>query len=397
MVKGELNSKIQIPKSKFICHLSFVVLCLSLLTFHFSLLYAQDPKGELEEIQKKLSREKEKVKETIKRERSILSELEEIDKALKKKREELSYYDKRLRETRQKIMKVGREIADLNSQLEKRKSLLKERLRSLYKQQHGEAALILISAQDYHDLIKKSRYISFIAYCDRKLMETYKEEIQEREIKMQEMEELKRELEVNKQKVKNKAEEIQAERHRKDLLLASVKRERHSYEKMVKELEEASKRLLEKIKELEEKETPLPVIGKGFADLKGRLPWPINGKIMVPFGRYKDPQFNIPVFKNGIEIQVETGETVKAVAGGRVVFADWFKGYGQLLIVNHGGGYHTLYANLSEIFHKVGDIIKQKEAIGKVGESGTHNAPSLYFEIRHKGKPLNPLQWLREK
>jgi len=375
------------------CSLFTVLLLIS----HSSFIEAADPKEELEEIQKKLTREKEKVKETIKRERSILSELEEIGKALKKKREELSYYDKRLRETRQKITKVGGEIANLNSQLEKRKLLLKERLRSLYKQKYGETALILISARDYHDLIKKSRYVSFIAYYDRKLMENYKEEIKELEIKMQKMEELKKELEINKQNVKNKTEEIKAERHKKDLLLASVKRERHSYEKMVKELEEASKRLLEKIKELEEKETPLPVIGKGFAGLKGRLPWPINGKILVPFGRYKDPQFNIPVFKNGVEIQAKTGEAVKAVAGGKVVFAEWFKGYGQLLILNHGGGYHTLYANLSEIFHKVGDIIKQKDAVGKAGESGTHNVPSLYFEIRHKGKPLNPLQWLIKK
>jgi septal ring factor EnvC (AmiA/AmiB activator) len=80
-----------------------------------------------------------------------------------------------------------------------------------------------------------------------------------------------------------------------------------------------------------------------------------------------------------------------------VIFAEWFKGFGQLVIVNHGSGYHTLYGNLSEIFSKVGDIIKEKHVIGRVGTSGMLNAPGIYFEIRYKGKPLDPTQWLKKK
>ena len=130
---------------------------------------------------------------------------------------------------------------------------------------------------------------------------------------------------------------------------------------------------------------------------KRRLPWPINGKVIVPFGKYKDPKFNITVFKNGIEIKAKEGYRPKAVAGGQVVFADWFKGYGQLLIINHGGGYHSLYGNLNEIFHETGDIIKQGTSIGKTGKSELLNVPSLYFEIRYKGKPVNPMKWLKRK
>ena len=80
-----------------------------------------------------------------------------------------------------------------------------------------------------------------------------------------------------------------------------------------------------------------------------------------------------------------------------MVFAEWFKGYGKMVIVNHGGGYHTLYASLSEIFTKVGDIIKRKQTIGRVGRSGIMNSPGLYFELRYKGKPLDPLQWLQRR
>ncbi len=376
----------------FILFISF-----SVLSSQFSVLHAKNPKDELKEIQKKLSSEKQKVQEIIKKEGSILSELEKIDRALKLKREELAGYDKQLAQTRTKIRQVEGDITILSSKLESRKQFLKQRLRSLYKQQHGDIAVILFSARDYQDLIKKSRYINFIAYYDRKLMDLYSSEIKELNEKMQQMEVLKKELEIDKNQVKRKADEMQAERGKKDSLLASVKKERSSYEKMIKELEESSKRLLDLIKRLEEQELPPSITGKGFAALKGRLPWPLEGKILVPFGSYKNPEFNIPVFKNGIEIKAGTGEAARASAGGKVVYADWFKGYGQLLIINHGDGYHTLYAHLSEIFHKVGDTVKAQQAVGKVGESGLLNTPSLYFEIRYKGKPLNPVQWLKKK
>ena len=211
------------------------------------------------------------------------------------------------------------------------------------------------------------------------------------------MEVLKKELERNKNNVQKKLKEIQIERTRKDKLLASIRNERSSYEKMIRELKGSSRKLREMIKRMEKKRLPPSVTGKKFRSLKGHLPWPVNGKVLIPFGKYKDPKFNIPVFKNGIEIKARNGDAARAVAGGRVVFADWFKGYGQLLIINHGGGYHSLYGHLSEIFHKTGDIINKGASVGKIGESGLLNVPSLYFEIRYKGKPLDPLRWLKRR
>ncbi len=377
--------------------MSLLLIFLLLCTSHFSLLHAADPKKELKAIQKKLSQEKRKVKQTIKKEKSILSELERINKIIRKKREELKYFDKRLSETRSKIRLLKKEIALLDTKLDTRKSFLKDRLKSLYKQQHWNIADILVSARDNQDLIRRIRYISFIAHYDSKLMKTYSNGIKELNIKMKRMEILRKELKLNKNSVKKKTEEMQAEHKKKNELLVSIKSERGSYEKMIKELEGSSKRLREMIKKLEKEKLPLSIAGKGFRRLKGRLPWPVNGKVLVPFGSQKDSEFNIPTFRKGIEIKANMGNTVLAVSGGRVVYADWFKGYGLLLIINHGRGYHTLYAHLSEIFHKTGDIIKRRQAVGKIGESGMLNVPSLYFEIRYKGKPINPLKWLRRR
>jgi septal ring factor EnvC (AmiA/AmiB activator) len=372
-------------------------LLLPLLSSRFSLVYAADPREELLEVQKKLTKQKSKVKQTITKEKSILSELDQIDKTIKKKKEELRYFDARLSETHSKIRQLENEILLLDGKLKIRKKYLNERLNSLYKQRRGEIVSILISARDYQDFIKRSRYISSIAYYDSKQMKMYSEEINDLNIKMKHMEILKNELETNKMNVKKKADELQAESTKKKELFTLIKSKRHSYEEMVVELEESSKNLQELIKQLEDDKAPLSVAGKGFDVLRGNLPWPVAGKVLASFGKYDDPKFNIPTFRKGVEIGANNGDTVLAVSEGRVVYADWFKGYGLLLIINHGNGYHTLYAHLSEIFNKTGDIINRRQAVGKIGESGTFDVPSLYFEIRHKGKPLNPIEWLVRK
>ncbi|MBF0517211.1 MAG: peptidoglycan DD-metalloendopeptidase family protein [Nitrospirae bacterium] len=125
------------------------------------------------------------------------------------------------------------------------------------------------------------------------------------------------------------------------------------------------------------------------------MSWPLHGNVAIPYGSHNDPQFKTPVYRNGIYISSEQDPSVKAVYDGKVVFADVFKGLGQVVILSHGMGYHTVYANLSTIFAKVGDIVKARTTIGNAGTSSLLNAVGIYFEIRYKGKPINPTQWLK--
>ena len=163
---------------------------------------------------------------------------------------------------------------------------------------------------------------------------------------------------------------------------------------MLSELKEAAKRLSDIIRESSRTDD---YSARGFGQLKGRLPWPSEGRLAIPYGSQRDQQFDTLVFRNGINIQTDPSSDARAVYAGKVIFAEWFKGFGQLVIINHGSGYHTLYGNLSEIFSHVGDIIKENQIIGKVVTSGILNAPGLYFEVRYKGKPLDPVQWLKRK
>ena len=102
-------------------------------------------------------------------------------------------------------------------------------------------------------------------------------------------------------------------------------------------------------------------------------------------------------FNRGIEIAAPEGKDIVAVAEGSVIYADWFKGYGRLIILDHGGGYFTLYAHASEVLIRPGESVSRGQVIGKVGDTGSLEGPQLYFELRHKGKPQDPLAWLQPR
>lgn len=129
--------------------------------------------------------------------------------------------------------------------------------------------------------------------------------------------------------------------------------------------------------------------GHAFSSLKGKLRLPIKGEIMGRFGtaRSEGSQWK------GVFIRAASGQSVKAVASGRVVFADWLRGFGNMLIVDHGGGYMTIYAANESLLKQVGDTIKAGDSIATSGNSGGMADSGLYFELRQNGRPIDPLAW----
>jgi septal ring factor EnvC (AmiA/AmiB activator) len=134
--------------------------------------------------------------------------------------------------------------------------------------------------------------------------------------------------------------------------------------------------------------------GSGFAALKGRLARPADGAVAVGFGKVVDPRFNTVTVQNGLDIAAPAGAPVHAVAPGRVVHAGWFKGYGNLVIVDHGDGFHSLVAHLASMRTAQGEDVEAGTVLGTVGDSGSLKGPYLYFELRQGGRPVDPAPWL---
>ena len=132
----------------------------------------------------------------------------------------------------------------------------------------------------------------------------------------------------------------------------------------------------------------------GFAALRGKLPHPADGPTEVGFGKVVNPRFNTVTIQKGIDVRAPLGAAVRAVAPGRVVHAGWFKGYGNLVIVDHGDGYHTLVAHLQSMSTAMGEEVEAGAPLGTVGETASLKGPYLYFEIREHGRSVDPGQWL---
>ncbi len=137
---------------------------------------------------------------------------------------------------------------------------------------------------------------------------------------------------------------------------------------------------------------PAAITGLPFAKLKGKLSLPTPGTLSA---RYGEPRPLGALKWQGVVIDADEGRDIEAVAAGRVVFADWLRGYGLLLIVDHGQGYMSLYGYNQHLHKRSGDLVRPREVIASVGSSGGNARPGLYFEIRHQGAPLDPLQWCK--
>ncbi|RKX70886.1 peptidase M23, partial [candidate division TA06 bacterium] len=134
-----------------------------------------------------------------------------------------------------------------------------------------------------------------------------------------------------------------------------------------------------------------------FGKLQKKLPWPIMGKVVSKYGRKKHPKYHTSTKNNGIDIKAPYNTPVAAVSYGEVAYADKFLGYGNVILIDHYGGYYTLYAHLSTMDVQVKDKVYQGEVIGRVGDTGSLKGSILHFEIRVNGKTVNPLNWLVNK
>jgi septal ring factor EnvC (AmiA/AmiB activator) len=123
---------------------------------------------------------------------------------------------------------------------------------------------------------------------------------------------------------------------------------------------------------------------------------PVKGKIITFFGPYKNRKFNVVNFRSGIEIMADRGEPIQAVQSGTVLYSGWFKSYGNMIIIDHGMHYYTVYAHAEELFKSKGDPVEEGEVIATVGDTASMIGSNLYFELRHRGKSIDPLKWLKK-
>ena len=374
----------------------------------------RDTQRDLRETQKRLGEERAKAAQARKREASLLAELEAIDRRLTEKRKQVASLDGRIQKAQSEIAGLQRDISRFQNQRTGQEDALGRRLQALYKlQAEGGVVPLLFSGDDPLARATRLRHLTILATVDARLIREYRvvsEGLAERKVSLE-----VRQSELGALRAAAEAGRAEADREaaKRVAVLARVRDERAYHDRMVGELSEAAKRLETFVRELQERQRRLAKVPPstrsrtappddgvprtGFAALRGRLHWPVEGKVAAEYGAQIHPRFGTKTFRNGIDIDVAQGTNIVAVYAGRVLYTGWFRGYGNLIIVDHGGSYYTLYAHAAEVKVKEGDEITQGQTIGTVGDTGSLQGPRLYFEVRHEGKPQDPEQWLRPR
>ena len=367
----------------------------------------QAEQRKLQQTQKQLREERERAAAARARETSLLAELEEIERRLAGKQRDAARLEARIKQAQNDVTMFRGEISRLERHRAGQINALAKRLRAMYRvHAQGGALPVILSGDDPVTRAIAVRHLASLAALDARLIQEYRVTSDRLADRKSKEEAQQQELAGLHEDAKREQAEVDREVAKRRVILAKVRDERAYHERMVGELTEASHRLEAFIRELQAKQRKLARVpppkggietpAVGFGTLKGRLPWPTEGKIVTGFGAQVHPRFGTRTFRNGVDIEAAVGREVLAVHGGHVIYTGWFKGYGNLIIVDHGNEYYTLYAHIADIEAKEGDDVRQGQRIGTVGDTGSLAGPRLYFEVRYQGRPQDPEQWLRQ-
>ncbi len=369
--------------------------------------FAAEPETQIDSLIKSRSAELEKIKQQLEQKRSNLQELEKQEQ---NQLEMLNALEEELNLNNQLLAKINRQLADYKRQLDRlqakaranndelaiRQRLMENRLVWMYKRTATSQTFSVLGAEDILQGVRRAYYYSLLNRYDKNLLARIKKlsgEIAGNQAVITRQQALVQELQANKQ---NQLEIAKIQQKKWKALLAQVRKQKESQKKSIRDLLETQTKIGGIIDDLNERRKAAgPEESADFEKLKGKLVWPVDGKILQPFGKVVDSRYSTSVLNAGIDIAAPKGTGILSAAAGEIVHISWLRGYGSFIIIDHGGGYYTLYAHLDEIDVEIGQKVSPGERIGSVGESGSLSGPRLHFELRKGKEQLDPELWLR--
>ncbi len=358
-------------------------------------LQIDEKQKELEALKAQLTNVRNDIKQLEKQKVGTLARIEKIDEGISLT---ISYIDQlTAQESREKerVQDLTREIVRLEKKMKIRKTDLQERLVRLYKWTPFYKLEIVFSSKSLPEILASSYYLQILARDDQKVFFEFKADWEKYLVDKRIREDLIETLKARRDEKHSELGVLNDERLKRRKILDDVAKQEGEKTKLEKELKSAQRKLEELIVELEKKRAKT-ASGTSYLEMnRGTLIWPCPGNVATNFGKVLHPKYATTTKNNGIDISTAYGQNVVAVAPGKVVYADRFIGYGNMVLIDHLDGYYTLYGHLSEILVEVGREVNEGRIIGRVGESGSLGGPMLHFEIRKDGKPVDPLAYLK--
>ena len=351
-------------------------------------------KQQLRELNQKIG----KLKKSIS---SQQSERSNAAKALQRIEKDIGVTAAKLHRTKEKSQQQQRKLNELEnrqrqlrSQQQSQKTLSAEHVRSAYSLGKESQMKMLLNQEDPEKLSRTLTYFDYFNRARSAELRKYRDTLNELDTIKPAISAEAEALALSRRELEQQQQALLEQKQRRAKALAGLDSEISNKTSSLTNLDKQRKDLESILQAVEREVTniAMPANYKPFKDLRGKMPWPINGK---PLNRYGASRQGSAVTWQGIQLSGQEGDAVKAIHNGRVVFADWLRGAGLLIIVDHGGDYLSLYAHNQSLLRSEGDWVRGGEGIATVGNSGGQRQAGLYFEIRYKGRPTDPRSWCR--
>lgn len=389
---------------------------------------AERKQSELDALKKRLHALEQDFRKKQATRKEAVDELRESERAISAAMRALRELEGEREQTQGELQTLKQQSDAVSRRIAEQQAHLAEALRGAYQRGQGDALKLFLNGGNPNQTARDMRYLAHLSRAqhalidglraDQARLETLQREVVQKSdtlSKLQAAREAEQQkLQADRQAREQVLQKLSAQIRQQQRQIANLKRDEQSLTQLVERLnrlmaqqaarEAARARAAQQAKQKQEAtkprgpvgvntETPVPFRSdRPFSRLKGSLRLPVAGELMNRFGA---PREDGGVSWRGLFIRAAQGTPVKAIAAGQVVFAEWLRGFGNLIIVDHGEGYMSLYSNNESLYKQVGERVQPGDAIAAVGNSGGQSGHGLYFEMRHQSRPINPLQWVK--
>lgn len=356
---------------------------------------AHSQRTDLDRIRSDISRLRKRLDDVRQQAQSAARELEVVDLELGIQTRELELASAAETRLAAEQLALETQIGALVPRIARQKDDLRKRLVALYRLGGLSYVRMLLALDDEQNPIEAMSMLSYLVSRDARLVTRFQSMRVQLATQRTQLADRQQKLQQTRQIVEERRRAIAAAAQQKQLLLAKLRSEETGAEQQLAVLEEKARRLQRLVDSLSMQKRGLDP-ATDIRAVQGALSWPVDGKVIETFGRHRNPKFSTFTVSNGLKIEATAGAQVRAVFAGTVLFTQWFKGYGNLIILDHGNRIFSLYGNVKSPAVAVGDKIATGQPIAGVGESEEAGAGGhLYFEIRQDNKPEDPQKWLR--
>jgi septal ring factor EnvC (AmiA/AmiB activator) len=347
--------------------------------------------SDLDSIQQQIKNKQAKISQQLEAAKKIQDNLRQVELQIASSAKELNKTQQSLVNNQQQLRVLRKQQKDYLTSLDQQKEGLTKQIRSAYMTGNYDFAKMLLNQQDAANFERTITYYQYLNKARKSQIDSFNLLVNDLQKVNAKLIDNQSELEQLKGKQLEQQKALKANQTDREETLIAMQNAIESEEAKIAQLQVNEQNLLEALTRAQQQVDKQDVTLSGLSALKGHLLMPAEGNLRKMFGRFRQGQIKW----KGVVINGTAGDSVIAIHHAKVLYSDWLRGFGLVTVLDHGDGFMSLYGHNQALLKQAGEAVQAGEAIALLGQSGGQSRPNLYFEIRHKGRPINPVSWLK--